>query len=77
MRNEILNLILRLLPSSSDLRLEIMTADDQTKCLTLELTSTQSCLPLHSVRPLRRGAIVPIPALSPICAGRMSLFACS
>ncbi len=34
MRNEILNLILRLLLPSSDLRLEIMTADDQTKCLT-------------------------------------------
>lgn len=39
---EILNLILRLLlPSSTDLRLETMTADDQTRCLTLQLTSTQ------------------------------------
>ncbi len=46
MRNDILNLILcLLLPSSSDLPLEIMTADDQTKCLTLALTSTQSLPP--------------------------------
>ncbi len=38
---EILELILRLLlPSSTNLCLKAMTADDQTKCLTLELTST-------------------------------------
>ena len=39
---EILDLILRLLlPSSTNLCVEAMTADDHTKCLTLELTSTQ------------------------------------
>jgi transposase len=43
MLTEILNLILHLLlPSSTNLHLETMTADDQTRCLTLELTSTQS-----------------------------------
>lgn len=42
MLTELLNLILHLLlPSSTDLRLETITADDQTRCLTLELTSTQ------------------------------------
>ncbi len=42
MLTELLNLILRLLlPRSTDLRLETITADDQTRCLTLELTSTQ------------------------------------
>ena len=42
MPTEILNLILHLLlPSSTNLRLETMTADDQTRCLTLELASTQ------------------------------------
>ena len=39
---EILDLILRLLlPSTTDLRLETISADDQTRYLTLELTSTQ------------------------------------
>src|SRR5919202_3709526 len=42
MLTEILNLILHfLLPSSTNLRLETMAADDHTRCLTLELTSTQ------------------------------------
>ncbi len=42
MFHEILNLILRLLlPNSTELRLETITADDHRKCLTLELTSTQ------------------------------------
>src|SRR3712207_8673074 len=39
---EIVDLILHLLlPSSTELRLETITADDQTRCVTLELTSTQ------------------------------------
>ncbi|MDQ5850701.1 MAG: ISL3 family transposase [Chloroflexota bacterium] len=43
MLTEILSLILRLLlPSSTDLRLETITTDDLSRCLTLEVTSTQA-----------------------------------